>query len=573
MRRTRARWLVAVLVAATSWVLPPAGVARAGTPARAPAGGGQAPAGMPTAAPADGGQAPAGMPAASAPAPAPDLGSTLRIGLNDAVRMAIQNNLDVQLLRFDPLEAVDTFHAAWGAYDPQIFGQGGTQYAETPVASSILPNQNSYYQRSWSGDAGLEGLIPWLGGSYSISYGSAQVNTDQVISVLSPAFQSQFAASLSVPLLRNLFWSPTWTLVRTTRIGVDASRQQFESQLMDVVRSTEDAYWGLTAARDGRRVAAKSLETARALLDQTKAQYQVGVVSKVDVVQAEAGVADREFRLITADAVERNAQDALIDAVLGPWLAPDSKPTVELTDLPEDVHVQAVDPKLATEKAFEYRPELALARSQIATNEVELRFASNQRLPRLDVTGTYGYQGLSGRVSRNCVNFGGGACTATVPHDWSSADDKFFTKDGDKNYGIEGVLSIPIGNVTARSNYDKAQLELRRSRTQLKRLEQSIVSDIRKAARNLQASLEGIQAAERGVVAATEQLRAERVRLEYGESTPFDVLLKEEALVQAENQLILAQQVYHNSVTALDRAQGTILSANGIVVEQAAALR
>jgi outer membrane protein TolC len=114
---------------------------------------------------------------------------------------------------------------------------------------------------------------------------------------------------------------------------------------------------------------------------------------------------------------------------------------------------------------------------------------------------------------------------------------------------------------------------LRRSETALLRLEQSIVSEIRRAARNLAASVEGIGAAERAESAAAEQLRAEHVRLEHGESTPFDVLLREQDLVQAQSQKILAQNIYHNSITALDRAQGTILERNQIVVDQAAALR
>jgi hypothetical protein len=87
-----------------------------------------------------------------------------------------------------------------------------------------------------------------------------------------------------------------------------------------------------------------------------------------------------------------------------------------------------------------------------------------------------------------------------------------------------GILSIPLGNNTARHQHAKAEFELRRAETALLRLEQSIVSEIRRAARNLAASFEGIEAAERAQVAAAEQLRAERVRLEHGESTPSTLL-------------------------------------------------
>jgi outer membrane protein TolC len=82
-----------------------------------------------------------------------------------------------------------------------------------------------------------------------------------------------------------------------------------------------------------------------------------------------------------------------------------------------------------------------------------------------------------------------------------------------------------------------------------------------------------VQAAERAVAASAEQLRAERIRLEHGESTPFDVLLREENLVTAESQRIAALRVYHGQVTALDRAQGTLLEDRSIVLEDALPLR
>jgi outer membrane protein TolC len=365
--------------------------------------------------------------------------------------------------------------------------------------------------------------------------------------------------------------------VRLARIGADASDERFRADLMDVVRRTEDAYWNLIAAQDARRVSEKSLETAQALLEQTEAQYEVGVVSKVEVVQAEAGVADREFNLIRADAVERNTQDELIDVVLGPYLEPETELTVSATDRPEEVPVREVSTAAATERAMARRPELALARKGIEQRKVQVAAASNQRLPQLDVVGTYGQNAIAGDISSNLSPILGGG----VPPDtsgrpgsnWTDANDDLFTGDAGRTYSVRGILSIPLGNNTARHQHDKAKFELRRAETSLRRLEQSIVSDIRRAARNLRSALEGIEAAERARLAAEEQLRAERIRLEHGESTPFEVLQREEDLVTAEGQKIFAEQAYHNAVTALDRAQGTILERHQIAVDQAAPLR
>jgi outer membrane protein TolC len=523
------------------------------------------------------------QPESAAPAPPPGRGTLtvpihdgmLELSLENAVHLAIDRSLDVELLRIDPQLAEKDLGAAWGAYDPQLYGEGGYSSAETPTASQILGN-TLLTQETSSGEAGLRGQIPWLGGSYQVGYQGSEVFTNSRISVLSPEFRASYVATLQIPLLRGLFWSDSWTLVRLSRIGVDLSSEQFRGRLMDVVRNTEDAYWGLIAAQDGERVAQKSLETAEALLDQTQAQYEVGVVSKVEVVQAEAGVADREFNLIRASAVARNTQDRLIDLVLGPYLEAETEIDVEATDRAGEITVREVSAAAATEHAMARLPELAVARKDIERRKIEVAAASNDRLPQLDLVGSYGKAGLSGRTNPDCVDFTAGVpCTDPpgVRTHVVDADRNILKNTGAQNYSIAGVLSIPLGNNTARNLHDRAKLELRRSETAYDRLEQSIVSDIRRAARNLRSAVEGIEAATRAEAAAEEQLRAERVRLEFGESTPFEVLQREEDLVRAQGQKILAQQTYHNSITELDRAQGTILDRHQIVVEEAAALR
>ena len=514
--------------------------------------------------------------APGAPLPAPADG-VLKLALLDAVRLSIVNNLDIELERFDPLVAEQNLRAAWGVYDPRVFADGGHNDTQTPTASTIVGSLLLHDQTD-HGEGGVKGVLPVIGGSYSVSYGGVSDVTDSRIQVLSPQFTTQFLASLQVPLLRGLLWGDAWTQVRVSQIGLDASRDTFAAKLMDQVALTENSYWALVAAQANTRVAQKSLDTAKALLDQTKAQFEVGVVSKVDVVQAEAGVADRDFRLITADATERNVQDALIDNVLGPYLGPTTRLDVDPTDPPEEMPVREVDPQTATDRALAIRPEVAAAKRDVDSRTVQLRYASNQRLPQLDFVANFSNNGLAGKANPSCITFSNppsSPCPVppVIGRQWTDANDNFFTGRAPRSFVLGGVFSIPLGNVTPRADYQTARLELRRSETALHRLEQQIISDIRRAARNLLAAIEGIDAAERAVVAATEQLRAERVRLEYGESTPFDVLLKEQDLVQAEQQKIAAQQVYHNSITQLDRSQGTILARNHIVVEEAAPLR
>lgn len=502
----------------------------------------------------------------------PALHGKLRLSLSEAIAMGIENNLDVEIARHEPLIAREQAGGAWGAFDPEGFAEYGLADVQTPVASSLQASA-TIDERTYSGESGVRGQIPWLGGSYELGFAGQEVKTNSSISALSPEYRSTLVASLTVPLMRDFLNSEPWTQVKLTRIGVAISDEEFRRVLMDTIQGIEVAYWTLIARKRDLEVAEKSLETAQALLEQTRAQYEVGVVSRVEVVQAEAGVADREFARIVAENEYRRAQDELIDRVLGPHLTATSALELELTEEPERITIRDVDEAEAVRRALAQRPELVVAREAIRQREIELRFARNQRLPRLDVEGGYGFEGLAGRENPDRIAFGGSAPPILVGNSFSDTDDDFFSDDGARQWRLRGLFSIPLGNVEGRHREAQAELELRRARTEARRVEQEIVLAIRDSARSLRSALQGLEAAERRELAAEEQLRAERVRLEHGESTPFDVLQREEDLVEAQSQRIGAQQDYQTSVTRLERQQGTILQSRRILVEEASALR
>jgi len=373
--------------------------------------------------------------------------------------------------------------------------------------------------------------------------------------------------------------------VRSTGIGAGMACGQCRQRRMDPVRGIETAYWNLAARAKDLAVAQKSLETARALLERSQAQYEVGLVSRVAVVEAEAGMADREFRLIRAVNNHEDAQDRLINLVLGARLRPGARLQVIAEDDPGQVRKLQADEKAAAARAFELRPELAISRNRIAQQSLLLRSARNQRLPQLDLVGSYGFQGLGGAQfcdpdsPFNQLTGGGGMdpcanqAPSAFPRDYADTHDDFFSPSGAGRWSGGVVFSLPLGNSAARARAHKRRAELLQARARAARLSQSIVLEVRGAVRGLRSAQEGIEAADRRVAAAREQLRAEQVRLELGESTPFAVLEREEVLVDAERQHTGALQTYHDSVSALDRAQGTILRDRGVVVEEALPLR
>jgi outer membrane protein TolC len=512
------------------------------------------------------------------PTPAAIEAQAMPLPLEEAVMLALQNNLDVEVQRFAPLIGGEQETEAWGAYDPELFAEFGYADIENP-SSFTLDRQLISVERSYDGFGGFRGLVPYLGSRYNLQFDGSRTTTNSTIQALTPELRSSFSLSLTQPLLRGLIWNEPWTRVKTTRVLYDESLEEFRRQVMDTVQEVEDGYWNLIATEEQKRVTEKSLETARALLDQTQTQYEVGVVSRIEVVEAEAGVADRDFNLIVAENRYRSAQDLLINLVLGTGFTADSIIEIQPTDQPEDYVLYEIDAESATQRAFAHRPELAIADDEIERQKLELKFAKNGRLPQLDVEVRYGNRGIAGDSNPGICESAADpdACRATLPQPanrtFGDSLDNFLEDSAVEQFTARAMFSIPIPNTAARSKVSQGELELRRAITAKRRLEQNIILEVRKAVRDLESSQEGIEAARRASEASAEQLRAERIRLEYGDSTPFDVLLREEDFVQAESREIDALRLYRISVTGLNRAQGSILSNRNIAIDQISSVR
>ena len=257
----------------------------------------------------------------------------------------------------------------------------------------------------------------------------------------------------------------------------------------------------------------------------------------------------------------------MINTVLGSQLTALSELQFSPTEDPAEYESRTVDVAAAVAEAFRQRPELAQADREIDSGELDLKFAKNQRLPQFDVEARLGYVGVSGDVNSAAASspfVPPGTDLNRFPTGYGNSTDDWFTSDGKENLRVQGTFSIPIPNTMARKRVVRSDLQLRRSKTRRARLEQTIILEVRAAARLLNASAQGIEASERRRLAAAEQLRAERIRLEHGESTPFEVLQRESDLVEAESQKINAHQCYHAADVGLEHAQGTILDTHRV---------
>ncbi len=496
------------------------------------------------------------------------------LSLAQAIALGLQNNLNVEISRYEPYIAELSESAAWGAFDPVLNGSVAYDDDLQPPSNIFAETPAPTGSEKVSGDVGVQALIPYLGATVGMAFDAG--STDWINNRF-PLYNPQYDAGLTftadVPLMRGFLWNQAWTQVRTLKYASYQSKDDFETSVMDTVQGIINDYWNLVASAEQLRVAEKALETNQALLEQTQTQYDVGVVSKVEVVEAEAGVASSEFDQIVARNNYQNAQDQLIATLLGRRLNAATALTFSPVDNPGYETIEYVNVEAAVATAFAKRPEIRAAENGIEQAEVQRRFARNQRLPEVNFEFQHRTLGIGGDTEARCTDDGGdGVCDPGDPGyipptsgDFNDATSDFYS--GEATWRAGGRFSIPIPNRRARKEYNRAEFELRRAESRRTQLKQRIIVDIRRAARGLIASAEGVEAAERRRLAAAEQLRAERIRLEHGESTPFDVLLRQNDLVDAESQKVAALQSFRDSQARLDREMGTILEVHNVEVD------
>ena len=290
------------------------------------------------------------------------------------------------------------------------------------------------------------------------------------------------------------------------------------------------------------------------------------------MTEAEAGVADREFRQITADNFYHAAQDGTRE----PRVRPEAHADVALRDRtpptgPRTTSRPALDPEAPTQRALVRRPELTIARQQVEQSEIALKFASERAAAPGRCRGQLRHARPAWQSTRTAASASWIAGTPPraellsptqpvgTPTKYSDTTDDWFKGNNNRVWTAGAVVSIPDPqHHGARQREHQRASAAQGANTNVKRVEQDIVKDVRNAVRNLESALQGVEAAERNVAASTEQCLPRRSASgsSTAKSTPFDVLQREESLVTPRASTTPVLRVYHGSVTALDRAPG-----------------
>jgi len=493
-------------------------------------------------------------------APAPPPGTQVELTLDEATARALERNLDIAVERLNPQTFDLNIARIRAAYRPTAVSTIG-QFSRVQPPTSTLNGGLRVENTTTTYNSGLQQLVPWGGGAVAFQFNNNKQVTSNNLVNYNPAFNNNFALTLTQPLLRGLLIDNNRQQLVVTALNRDASEIQLRGTIATTLANVRNGYWELLYSIEALEVARGSLDLATKLVADNRARVEVGALAPLDVVQAQAEEATRRQALAQAEAQSRTAELSLKRLIVSgtddPLWNVEINPVDRPTFLPEPLDVQS-----AVRKALDNRTDLQIARKTIDSNDVTLRFMRNQTLPELDLTAMYGASGLGGtQFQRN----GSGVTSQVIGIVPGGYADAWHTLTGRSfpTWNLALNLSYPIGASAQDAQLARAKVQLNQSAAQLRALELQVATDVTNAALQVQSGLTRYQAAAVARDLAQQRLDAEQSRFEVGLSTNFLVVQAQRDLATAQNTELRALLDYRRALVDYERLQETPAARGG----------
>jgi outer membrane protein len=397
-------------------------------------------------------------------------------------------------------------------------------------------------------------LLP-TGTSYFLGINALRQSSTQQFLRFNPAVISRFALGFHQPILNGFGTLSNGRFVLVARNNQKVSEEVFRFQVVNTVVRVQNIYWDMAAFQENVKVAEQSLSVAEKLLRDNQIRSDIGTMAPLDVLSAESEVAARQRDLIVS---RTNLQ--LQEATLKNILTKKSDPELEnvrivTTDPLPEVRDADVDMQNALATAYENRPDLRQAETNLANQQIAERFTENNLKPSFAVFGMYAGSGLQG----NTVSATGGA---------SDSLRQSFVGDFPELAGGT-TINIPLRNRAAQADDIRAQLERNQLEIGLQRLRNQIGLEVRQAGIGLLQGKAQVGAANQAVILARQTLEGEQKKLAEGVSTSYQEILRARDLVSAQLAAVQARAAYAKALVEMERAMGTSLERNGIQLNDA----
>jgi outer membrane protein len=313
--------------------------------------------------------------------------------LEEAVRRATDSNLDIQVERLNPQTFDLSLASLEAVYHPTAtsrYGRNDNVRLPTSLLNPGTPNISTMTY-----NAGVSQIMPKFGGTVTYTFNNSRIQSSDSLTNFNPQFNASMNVQYIQPLLRNFRIDATRQQIKTTLISRDTADLNLKARTVNTLAAVRSAYWDYVFAIQAVDVARQSLTLAQKLLSDNRVRVEVGTMAPMDVVQAQAEEATRQQAVTTATATMRTAELSLKRLIVSGTSDPLWAQHIEPTDQP-DFQAVIVDVESAVRGALQQRTDLQITRNNMASNNVLLKSLNDQKLPAVDLTTSYGGQGLGG---------------------------------------------------------------------------------------------------------------------------------------------------------------------------------
>jgi outer membrane protein TolC len=491
------------------------------------------------------------------------------LSLAEASRQALTHNTSLLIERESLSQADFAITGARGAYDLSWNAEARYRDNTDPVNSifSGAPEgQLAPVTKGVNASTSLTQLLP-TGGSVSLFTSWGRGTTNNIFTILSPAYTTGFGITLRQPLLQNLSIDPAREAIRIASAEHGASEARLRRVVADILTQVDATYWNLVAARRNVASIGSSIALADQQLSETKSRVEAGVLGETDIAQPVAELERRKGNLALARQRVAEAENTLKRLMLGGSSDALWSEEIVPTDDP-DAQIEQPELSEALSTAQSRRPEIAEVKAQRTVSEVQVDARKSDVLPRLDLVAGYQRRGLAGSQNSDAVSFDGGPIV--VPPQILGATGRSYGTIFDNEFPDASVglaFTLPIGNRTAKANLAIARSQLQQANLDLTATQQRVEAEVRNAAFALETAHQRIGAARAARAAAETQLYAEQERFQVGLSTNFLVLTRQNELTQARVTETDALTDYRKASTELSRSTGTLLERRHITLD------
>jgi len=576
---------------------------------------------------------------------APNLANTARIdqlmhdgklylSLNDAIALALENNLDIAIARYNlNIADTDILRAKAGASTLGVnnglvqntpgggvgglggqvgSGTGGTSPGAggagagasglvgstggggfgplitsfDPVLTGTLQFDHlsnvatspfsATAQNTQTGNFSYQQGFQW-GTNLQVGFTNTRQTSNGPVNYLSPYLNSGFKATVTQHLLQGFGFAANNRFIRIAKNTREQSDVAFRLQVLTTVNQIQTMYWDLVYAYEYARVQKESLAFAEKTLSDTKKQVEIGSLAPIEVVRAQSTVAQDQQTLTVAltnlQLEQLYMKNALSRTLRDQTLAGAEVIPTSTMEVPENESVQPTQDLVG--EALRHRADLVEARIQLNSSEISNKAVRSALLPTLDAFAYYSGTGVGGAQSVAATCFPGSKnqyCVppGTIPSTTYSGTLNQLINSTAPDKGVGLQLNIPLRNRAAQAVQIRSELEYQQAQMRLQQIENQISIEVRNAQFGVEQNRASVASAKAAVDYARQSLDAEQKKYQFGTSTTTLVLQAQSALATAESTLLSAMAYYVKSRIELERAVGDTLDRVGISIDDAA---